>query len=164
MQKLISVIVPFFNAKTYLESNLSKWLQQSDAHFELVLVDDGSMDGSGELARAWAERHDHVSVHHKVNGGVSSARNLGLSVARGDLILFVDADDTVEPDFVASMREALVGQDLAVCAYDSVGAQLSVPFVLPQGAPVTLELAYHQRGLLQQGFPNGPHSAARFAL
>lgn len=142
MQKLISVIVPFFNAKTYLESNLSKWLQQSDAHFELVLVDDGSMDGSGELARAWAERHDHVSVHHKVNGGVSSARNLGLSVARGDLILFVDADDTVEPDFVASMREALVGQDLAVCAYDSVGAQLSVPFVLPQGAPVTLERVY----------------------
>ena len=142
MQNLISVIVPFFNAKSYLEANLSKWLHQSDSNFELVLVDDGSMDGSGELARAWAEGHAQASGHHKVNGGVSSARNLGLSVARGDLILFVDADDTVEPDFVASMREALVGQDLAVCAYDSLGPQVSVSFVLSQGAPVTLERVY----------------------
>ena len=142
MQNLISVIVPFFNAKSYLQINLHTWLAQTDAHFELILVDDGSLDGSWELARVWAEGHAHVRVHHKANGGVSSARNLGLTVAQGEWVLFVDADDTIEPHFVAAMRAAVQGKDFAVCAYDRVGPKGSTPFVMRDSQAVSLAQVY----------------------
>jgi glycosyltransferase involved in cell wall biosynthesis len=125
-----------------LEANLSKWLHQSDPLFELILVDDGSTDGSGEFAQAWAEGHAFVSVHHKANGGVSSARNLGLSVAQGQWVLFVDADDTVEPHFVAAMRAAIQGKDFAVCGYDRVGPKGSTPFVMRGSQSVSLGQVY----------------------
>lgn len=142
MNELISVIIPFFNAKAHLEANLPSCMAQSDSLFELVLVDDGSEDGSLEFARTWAKNHANVHVYHKSNGGVSSARNMGLSIAQGRLVLFVDADDTIEPHFVSKMRQAIHGKDFAVCAYDHVGKKGSTPFVMRRAPEVTLRQVY----------------------
>ena len=115
---------------------------QTDGFFELILIDDGSSDGSTALAESFAQQDPRVTLLRKPNGGVSSARNLGLSLAKGDWVLFVDADDTVEPDFVATMRAALAGNDLAICAYDSVGHNEARSFVMPKGQAVTMTQVY----------------------
>lgn len=140
---LISVIVPFYNAKKCLSIVVSSLQKQDDLHFELLLVDDGSTDGSSELAQVFAASDRRIHFFQKSNGGVSSARNLGLTMAKGDWVLFVDADDSVEPDFVSSMRAAALGHDLAICAYDSVGADVSLPFVFHlNGAGITMDQVY----------------------
>lgn len=140
---LISVIVPFYNAKKCLSIVVSSLQKQDDQHFELLLVDDGSTDGSDELAQVFAASDRRIHFHQKSNGGVSSARNMGLSMAKGDWVLFVDADDAVEPDFVSSMRAAASGHDLAICGYDSVSADVSVPFVLGLGGvDITMDQVY----------------------
>lgn len=143
MTNLIAIVVPVFNAGPALLSCVQSLQAQTDDHFEVVVVDDGSTDDGLGLARMRCEQDPRFRFANKHNGGVSSARNMGLSMAKGDWVLFVDADDTVEPDFVSSMRSAASGQDLVICAYDSVGAGVSVPFVLRlSGANITMDQIY----------------------
>jgi glycosyltransferase involved in cell wall biosynthesis len=142
MQNLITLVVPFFNAMAFLEKSLLSLLAQTDSNTEIILVDDGSIDGSGEWAVTWVEAHPQFQLIRQSNQGVSSARNLGLSKARGAWVLFVDADDTVEPHFVAAMRAAIQGKDFAACAYARVGPKGSTPFVLRGSQAVSLEQVY----------------------
>jgi glycosyltransferase involved in cell wall biosynthesis len=142
MQNLITIVVPFFNAMAFLEKNLQSLLSQSDSNIEVILIDDGSSDGSGEWAERWVDQHPRFQLIRQSNRGVSSARNLGLSKARGAWILFVDADDMVHPDFVAAMRAAVQGKDFAVCAYDRVGPKGSTPFVMRDSQAVSLAQVY----------------------
>lgn len=89
----ISVIVPVYNTEKYLDCCLQSILSQTFTDFELLLINDGSTDRSGEICDEYAKWDERVRVFHKENGGVSSARNLGLNEARGEWIAFVDADD-----------------------------------------------------------------------
>ena len=89
----ISVIVPIYNTEQYLPRCLDSIISQSFSDFELLLIDDGSTDGSGAICDAYAEKDSRVRVFHKENGGVSSARNMGLDCAEGEWIAFVDSDD-----------------------------------------------------------------------
>lgn len=89
----VSVVVPVYKAEAYLRACVDSILGQTFADFELLLVDDGSPDGSGAICDEYAARDGRVRVFHKANGGVSSARQCGLDAARGDWISFVDADD-----------------------------------------------------------------------
>ena len=91
----ISVIVPIYNAEKYLDRCFSTKLGQTFTDFELILVDDGSTDGSGEICDRLAQSDARVRVIHKPNGGVSSARNVGIDKSRGKKIVFVDADDDI---------------------------------------------------------------------
>lgn len=109
--KLLSVIVPTYNAEKYLEGCLKSICQQTYKRLEIILVDDGSMDGSGDICDKYALIDNRIKVIHKQNGGVSSARNAGLVLSKGELLAFVDADDEIELD----MYETLVG---AINAYD----------------------------------------------
>lgn len=93
---LISVIVPVYNAEEYLERCVKSILNQTFDDFELLLVNDGSKDGSLQLCNDFASRDSRVRVLDKPNGGVSSARNLALDKAEGEWVMFVDADDWVE--------------------------------------------------------------------
>ena len=93
----ISVIVPVYNVREYLQNCVSSVLDQSYADWELILVDDGSTDGSGELCDALAAGDGRIRVLHQVNAGVGPARNAGLDAARGRYILFLDSDDSYEP-------------------------------------------------------------------
>lgn len=98
MNPKISIIVPVYNTEQYLSRCIDSILGQSFTDFELLLVDDGSPDGSGAICNAYAEKDKRVRVFHKENGGVSSARNLGIDNAQGEWLYFVDSDDELLPD------------------------------------------------------------------
>lgn len=90
---MVSVIVPVYNAEKYLYQAIDSVLSQTYSEWELILVDDGSTDSSGKLCEMYARKSSKVKVIHKTNGGLSSARNAGIKRARGNYILFLDADD-----------------------------------------------------------------------
>lgn len=101
----ISVIVPVYNTKEYLERCVLSICHQTYDNLEILLVDDGSTDGTGELCEALAACDKRIKVFHKKNGGASSARNLGLEKATGEYIGFVDSDDYIDSDVYARMIE-----------------------------------------------------------
>ena len=95
---LLSIIIPIYNVKNFLPETLENVLTQIFKDFELILVDDGSTDGSGEICDIFAKKDSRVKVIHKENGGVSTARNTGVEAAQGKYIGFVDSDDLIEPN------------------------------------------------------------------
>ena len=96
---LVSIIVPVYNAEEYLNRCVDSILSQTITDFELLLIDDGSKDNSGHICDEYSEKDTRVRVFHKTNGGVSSARNIGLDNAKGEWITFVDADDVIRACF-----------------------------------------------------------------
>lgn len=109
---LISVIVPVYNTVDYLERCVDSIRRQTWRNLEIILVDDGSTDNSGALAEKMALEDKRVRVFHKENGGSSSARNLGISQAKGDYIGFVDSDDYIEPEMYERLLAAALTEDL----------------------------------------------------
>lgn len=97
-QIAISVIIPVYNVEKYLHRCIDSILNQTFPDFELLLIDDGSTDNSGRICDDYAKKDNRIKVFHKSNGGVSSARNLGLDEAQGDFIAFCDSDDWVSFD------------------------------------------------------------------
>lgn len=97
----ISVIVPVYNVEKWLDRCVASVVGQTYADFELLLVDDGSSDGCGNMCESWAKKDSRICVFHKPNGGLSDARNFGLEHARGAFITFIDSDDWVEPDYLS---------------------------------------------------------------
>lgn len=123
MEPLISVIVPVYNVQEYLPECLESLNDQSLEALEIILVNDGSTDNSGAVAKDYAERYpNRFFYYERENGGQSRARNFGLSVARGEFIAFVDSDDSVAPDIYPRMynlaREQ--GADLVLCGFDRI--------------------------------------------
>lgn len=97
----VSVIVPVYKAEQYIKRCIESIIAQTYLDWELLLVDDGSPDNSGMICDSFATSDNRIVVLHKENGGVSSARNLGIEKASGEWITFVDADDAIEPDTIA---------------------------------------------------------------
>lgn len=115
----ISIIVPIYNTEQYLPRCIDSILSQSLTDFELLLIDDGSIDGGGAICDAYAEKDNRVRVFHKENGGVSSARNLGLNEAKGKWVCFVDSDDELMPNALQVMvGRAYDGVDLVMAGYE----------------------------------------------
>lgn len=106
MQPKISVIVPIYNAVTYLSCCLDSILAQTFIDWELILVDDGSPDLCGVICDDYAKKDSRIRVIHKPNGGVSSARNSGLDVAKGEYICFIDADDKIDSRYLEAFVNA----------------------------------------------------------
>lgn len=100
MTPYISVIIPVYNAETTLNKCVVSVLKQQFADFEVILVDDGSKDGSCQICEEFARKDSRVTVIHKENGGVSSARNRGLEIAKGKWVTFVDSDDYLGDGFL----------------------------------------------------------------
>lgn len=103
MEPRISIIIPVYNAEKFLPECLDSVLRQDYPSFELLLIDDGSTDGSGEIADRYAEKDSRIVVVHQPNTGVSAARNRGVAEARGEYIAFVDADDRVTPSYLSHL-------------------------------------------------------------
>ena len=103
---MVSIIVPAYNCIESLECCVGSIRQQTYTNFELMLVDDGSTDGSGELCDKLAAEDTRIRVIHKPNGGVSSARNAGIDAATGGYITFCDSDDYLEPDYLEALIQA----------------------------------------------------------
>lgn len=100
----LSVIVPVYNAETYLERCINSILTQTFPDFELLLIDDGSKDSSPLICDKYAQNDKRIKVIHKPNEGVSSARNHGIEIATADWITFIDADDFISPNYFASIE------------------------------------------------------------
>ena len=117
---LISVIVPVYNSEQTLHRCIDSILGQTYRNFELLLINDGSKDRSGEICDEYARKDSRVKVFHKENGGVSSARNLGLDNAKGEWITFIDSDDSVEESFLESLYSFGSGS-LKICNFNGDG-------------------------------------------
>ena len=119
----ITVIVPVYNTEKYLYRCIDSILAQTFTNFELLLIDDGSNDASGQICDEYTTKDNRVRVFHKKNGGVSSARNLGLDNAIGKYIMFVDSDDYMMPGMLEVMLSALESKkaDLVVCGTMETG-------------------------------------------
>lgn len=125
----ISIIVPVYNTEKYIGNCIESILKQSEKDFELLLIDDGSKDQSVEICDRYAAKDRRIKVIHKPNGGVSSARNLGLDTAKGKMIFFIDSDDTVGPDYLKNLEilsdEEFVQSGVKVLENDYLKAEMS---------------------------------------
>ena len=118
---MISVIVPIYNTEKYLDRCIQSILSQTYTDFELLLVDDGSTDSSGAICDKYAKQDSRVRVFHKENGGVSSARNLGLDNVKGEWVTFCDSDDWVEDYWLNTFIENSKNTDLVVQGFNNGG-------------------------------------------
>lgn len=116
---MISIIVPVYNVKKYLLESVNSILNQTYDDLEIILVDDGSTDESGIICDNIAKRDMRVKVIHKENGGLSDARNVGISIAKGSYIGFVDSDDWIDVDMYETMLKRIeqTNADICVCGY-----------------------------------------------
>ena len=117
---LISVIVPVYNAASFIEKCVHSIQAQTHENLEIILVNDGSRDNSGEVCDALSREDKRIKMIHKENGGASSARNAGLDVAQGAYVAFVDSDDTIQPDMYARLYQRILesNTDICVCGYN----------------------------------------------
>ncbi len=107
MKPLVSIIVPVYNVEKYICGCITSILTQTYDNLQVVLVDDGTPDNSGKICDDFAQKDQRISVIHKENGGLSSARNAGLDIAKGDYIMFVDSDDYLVDNAVEILVEAI---------------------------------------------------------
>lgn len=116
MEPLISVIVPVYKVEQYLHQCVDSILNQTYRNLEVILVDDGSPDGCPAICNVYAEKDERVRVIHKVNGGLSDARNAGMAVMNGEYLSFVDSDDLLPVDAVETLLKIAVeeGADLVI--------------------------------------------------
>lgn len=115
--KQISIIVPIYNIEAYIKQCIDSIIRQSYRNIEIILVDDGSKDRSGAICDEYAQIDSRIKVIHKQNGGVSSARNVGLDHAKGDYIMSVDPDDWVEPSFCEDAIEMINKYDVDIVVF-----------------------------------------------
>lgn len=132
---LISVVMPVYNAGTYLERCINSVLEQTYSNIEIIAVDDGSTDASGRILDRYAQEHANIRVIHKENGGVTSARLRGVAEARGEWIGFVDSDDEIEPDMYERLLKNAWTHDAQIshCGYQMVFADGRVNFFYNTG-------------------------------
>ena len=118
--ELVTVIVPVYNVKKYLVRCVESITNQSYENLEIILVDDGSNDGSLAVCKELAKKDNRINVYHTENSGLSHARNIGLDHASGDYIVFVDSDDYIHKDMISTMICKSNGADLVICNYERV--------------------------------------------
>ena len=117
---LVSIIVPVYQVKNYVGECVESLLRQTYTNLEILLVDDGSTDGSGAICDEYARGDNRIRVIHQENQGLSAARNAGLDQAAGEYVAFVDSDDAVWPDYIETLYDLAdrYQADIAVCAYE----------------------------------------------
>lgn len=130
MDSRLSIIIPVYNNEKYLRPTLQSVLAQTYPDFEVLVVDDGSTDGSLAICQDFAQKDDRLRVIHKENGGVSSARNRGIEEAAGQYIAFVDGDDCIDPEMYTTMIAILndTGADLVDCRVIKETQYMPLPY------------------------------------
>lgn len=113
--ELISVIIPVYNNEKYLVQCIESIIGQTYPKIEVVLIDDGSTDNSGQICDSYADKYSQIKVFHSINKGISNARNTGIKKAQGKYIVFIDSDDYYEQDAIEKMYNALISNDADIC-------------------------------------------------
>lgn len=148
-----SVIIPVYNVRPYLDACVKSILSQSFADYEMLLIDDGSTDGSGEACDAWAQKDNRIRVIHQPNGGLAAARNSGIREAGGAYILFLDSDDYWhEPTGLVLLNEILQHQngslDVVLFGYRKVNLKNQKETKYPLDAFPQVQTVGEQKGEL----------------
>lgn len=119
-EEKISVIIPVYNVQECLDLSIKSILDQTYSNLEIILVDDGSTDRSGDICDEWGKMDDRIKVFHKKNGGLSDARNYGLQMATGDYISFIDSDDYIDSMFYEKLYSLIkhYNVDISCCRFD----------------------------------------------
>lgn len=112
---IVSVIVPVYNVEKYLSECIESIIEQDYSNLEIIIVDDGTPDNSGKIADDYAKKDGRINVIHKTNGGVASARNVGMDAATGEFVLFVDSDDWISKDHVSHLMYLQSIDDADMC-------------------------------------------------
>ena len=129
----LSVIIPCYNAEKYLGECLDSLLAQDVKDFEIILIDDGSRDGTAQLARRYAQQDERIRLIGQENAGVSAARNAGLRIARGEWVLFVDADDVLPQSALGKLLScAKADVDLVVSTHETFTESGRAQIVYPE--------------------------------
>ena len=118
MKPLLTVVIPVYNVEKYLKRCVESVIAQDWKKYEILLVDDGSTDHSPQICDNYVKTYDFISVIHKENGGLSEARNTGLSQAKGEYVYFPDSDDWLEPDTFIALAEALESQKFDIISFN----------------------------------------------
>ena len=152
---ILSIIIPVYNVGDYLERCLDSLISTKGIEdTEIIIVDDGSTDISGEIADRYSSEFGFINCFHKTNGGLSDARNKGIDAAEGEYLAFVDSDDTIMPEMIGKLYQRIVTDqsDMAFCGYiqvDQKGNILSEVFLpdnLLSGFD-TLKESYEKNGV-----------------
>lgn len=118
MKPLLTVVIPVYNVEKYLKRCVESVLVQGWHNYDILLVDDGSTDSSPQICDDYAKVYDFISVIHKKNGGLSEARNTGISHAKGDYVYFPDSDDWLEPQTFKELAEVLESQEFDIVSFN----------------------------------------------
>lgn len=118
----ISIIIPVYNIENLLDSTLESVIRQTYTNLEIILVNDGSKDKSGDVCELWASKDSRIKCFHKENDGVSIARNYGFSKSTGEYILFIDGDDEIDPQMCEKLLNRLLDEqaDMSYCGYENI--------------------------------------------
>ncbi len=136
MLGMISIIVPVYNATLYLNQCIQSIVEQTYAEIEIILVDDGSSDNSAEICKKWCFKDDRIKFIAKTNGGVSSARNVGIDAATGDFISFVDSDDYIASNYCEKLISHIKDDiDLVVLGLKSFNSNAKIGTVIKHRMP-----------------------------
>ena len=129
MNDLISIIVPVYKVEEYMDECVHSLVNQTYTNLEIILVDDGSPDKCPAMCDAWAEKDSRIRVIHKPNGGVSDARNVGLSQMHGTYCMMIDSDDYIDKTMVEKLHHKICDSnaDIAVCGYYDLKGQTATP-------------------------------------
>lgn len=119
MEKLVSIIVPVYNVEKYLDACIRSLIEQTYKNIEIILVDDGSTDRSGEICDLYANQYSLIKTIHQGNEGLSGARNTGLAASKGEYISLIDSDDFVEKNFIRVLYDAIENNDCDISCMET---------------------------------------------
>lgn len=157
-QPLINVIVPVYKVEPYLDKCISSIVNQTYKNLEIILVDDGSPDSCPTMCDAWAEKDSRIRVIHKPNGGLSDARNAGMTVATGELMAFVDSDDWIAPDMYEYLYQRLTedNSDIAACGVQMVWENKTPSRMLTRDGNCVLNQEEAMRAIIEESWLKQP--------
>ncbi len=158
MDKTISVIVPVYKVEKYIRNCIDSLINQTYTNLEIILVNDGSPDNCPQIIEEYAKKDNRIRVIHKENGGLSSARNIGLKHAKGEYVAFVDSDDTVDLKIYENLYNLINrhSADVAVCEILHVKEQEDGKILFPTSEQVeVVEREYTRSEMLKQMMVNG---------
>ena len=118
MKPLLTVVIPVYNVEKYLKRCVESVLVQEWSNYDILLIDDGSSDSSPQICDDYVKAYDFISVIHKENGGLSEARNTGISLAKGEYVYFPDSDDWLEPQTFKELAEVLESQEFEIVSFN----------------------------------------------
>ncbi|OFN97223.1 glycosyl transferase [Streptococcus sp. HMSC074B11] len=122
MEDLVSIVVPVYNVENYLKKSIESILNQTYKNIEILLVDDGSTDSSGQICDSFSKVDPRIRVFHKANGGLSDARNFGIKQMEGRYVAFIDSDDYISKDYVWKLYSSIKNNDseVSICSFSLV--------------------------------------------